>query len=181
MHALRRRHRVVKCRRSLEGRQRAVAVQLARAPEEVRRIQVAERKIGVRHRGFSAALAIGDRPRHRPGAARPDLQRAGSADMADRPTAGTERDDIEALQRDALTGHGASTPQRRLAILHPRDVGRGAADIEGDEVVAQAPFSQRDTGRDPARRPRQRGAGGGRAASTGATPPCDRMTNTGPA
>ncbi len=80
--------------------------------------------------------------------------------MADRPAARAERHDIEALQRDALARHVAPAAERGLALLHQRDVGGGAADVEGDEILPQPARRQRHARGDTARRARQRRAGG---------------------
>ncbi len=71
--------------------------------------------------------------------------------MADRAATGAERDDVEAFQRDALSSNGAATAKGGLALQDQRDIGGGAADIEGDEVVPHAALRQSDTGRDAAR------------------------------
>ena len=122
-----------------------------RATEEVVLVEIAQYEIGIRHRGFCAALAIGDGPRNGSGATRADLQCAAGPDMADRAATGAERDDVEAFQRDALPSHGAATAKCGLAIQNQRDISGGAADIEGDEVLPHAALRQRYTGRDAAR------------------------------
>jgi hypothetical protein len=71
--------------------------------------------------------------------------------MADRAATGAERHDVEAFQRDALPSYSAATAKCGLAIQDQRDIGGGAADIEGDEVLPHAALRQSDAGRDAAR------------------------------
>ena len=149
MHARRRRHGI-QPKLGAEARKGAFCrrhIQLALAAQKIRGIQIAQHQIGIRHRRFCAALPISRRPRHRAGAARTNLQRTARADMADGTTTRAKRHDIQAFKRNALTGHIAATAKRGIAFLNQRNIGGGAADIEGDQILPEAAFCQRHTSR----------------------------------
>ena len=67
--------------------------------------------------------------------------------MADGTTARAKRHDIQAFKRDAFAGYIAATAKRRIAFLDQRDIGGGAADIEGDQILPEAAFRKRHTSR----------------------------------
>ena len=116
------------------------AIEARAAAEEVVGIEEAEHEVGVGHRRFDAAAAIAGRARLRAGALGPDMEHAAVVDARNRAAAGADAGDVQALQRHALAGDAPVRRDRRLAADHERDVGRGAAHVEGNEVaVAQQP------------------------------------------
>ncbi len=129
------------------------------AAQEVAAVEPAQHDIGVGHRRPRAAMAIGGRSRHGAGRARPDLEGAGLVDEGDRAAAGADR-----MHVDHRHHHGEArdpgVARRRLAEAafgDDADIGRGAADIEGDEV-APARQAARPVAADHAgRRARQQG------------------------
>src|SRR5882724_1892234 len=64
------------------------AVELHLAAEEIVGVEKSEDEVGVGHRRPRAAAPVGDRPRYRPGAARPDLEEPELADLGDAAAAG---------------------------------------------------------------------------------------------
>ena len=107
------------------------------AAQEVLRIEPAQHDIGVGHGGPGAAAAVGGRAGHGAGRARADLEGAGLVEMGDRAAAGTDRVHVDhrhhhGKARDPGVARGGFS---EAAFGHDADVGRGAADIEGDEVA----------------------------------------------
>ena len=62
------------------------------------------------------------------------MEDAARIDRRDRAAAGREACDVEAAQRNALPGQTAVGRQRDAAIGNQRNIGRGAAHVEGDEI-----------------------------------------------
>ena len=132
------------------------------AAQEVAAVEAAQHDVGVGHGGAVAAAAVGGRSRHGAGRARPDLEGAGLVDEGDRAAAGADR-----VHVDHRHQHGEArdpgVARRRLAeaaLRHDADVGRGAADVEGDEV-APARQAARPVAADHAgRRTREQGEHG---------------------
>ena len=90
------------------------------------------------------------------------MQDAAGVDPRDRAAAGADAGDVEAVQRDAVAADLAVHDQRRLAVRHQADVGRGAAHVERDQIPALLPSKagrQGPAAGDPAGRSRQHGAG----------------------
>ena len=64
------------------------------------------------------------------------MQDAAGIDTADRPAAGAETDDVEAVQCETMAADAAAADQSRLAVDDQADVGAGAAHVERDQVAA---------------------------------------------
>ena len=141
------------------ARSAAAQIEPPVAAEEIVRIEIAEDEVGVGHGCVGAALAVAGRPRHRAGAFRPDMQDAAGIDPRDRAAAGADARDVEAVQRDAVAADLAVHDQRRRAVHHQADVGRGAAHVERDQVFGPDQARGIDAAGDPAGRSRQHGAG----------------------
>jgi hypothetical protein len=88
----------------------------------------------IRDRRFAAAPAIGDRPGLRPGAFRSDHQRACAGEARDRAAAGTNRHQVDHGETDRPAADAAIGGEPGLAPVDQGNVGRGAADIDADEV-----------------------------------------------
>jgi hypothetical protein len=140
------------------GALRRPAVERLAPAQEIAGVEQAEHEVGVRHRGLGAAGAVAGGAGDRAGAARAHLERAAWAEMRDRAAAGAECHDVEAVQRDALARHVAPAAERGLAFRDQRDVGGGAAHVEGDEVGGDAARGQRHRRRDAAGGAGERGA-----------------------
>ena len=84
-----------------------------------------------------AAAAVGGRPRHGAGRARPDLEGAGLVDEGDRAAAGADRVHVDHRHQhgEARDPGVARGRLAEAALRHDADIGRGAADVEGDEVA----------------------------------------------
>ncbi len=91
--------------------------------------------MGVGDGGLAAAFAVAGRPRIGAGALRADPQHAAVVDPGDRAAARADRDDVEDGRADRQPVDLAFRGERRLSVLHQADVGRGAAHVEGDEVL----------------------------------------------
>src|SRR4029079_18973985 len=98
-------------------------------------IEKAEDEVGVRHRRLDASVAVTGRTRLRTGALGYDVQHAAEVDARDGAPAGADGGDVQALQRHPLAGNAPIRSNRRLPAYHQRDVGRGAAHVEGNEIA----------------------------------------------
>ena len=111
------------------------AVELEVAAEALHRRQVAEHDVRVRHRRFRAAAAVGRRSRVCARGLRADAQRLGQfRHMRDRAAAGADRADVDRGGAHRHVADRRLAPQARHAIADERDVGRGAADVDGQQV-----------------------------------------------
>src|SRR5205085_5821989 len=90
---------------------------------------------GVRYRRLHVPQAIAHRPRNRSRAARADLEMATGIKPGDRAAAGPDRVDVEHWRLDGIALQVHLTGQPGTAALDQRHVGRGAAHIEGNDVV----------------------------------------------
>ena len=117
--------------RGLGGRR----IELRAAAQKMRRIEIAKYQVGIRHRRIVAAMAVTRGPGHRAGALRADMQDAAVIDTAYRSAAGAETDDVEAVQREAMSADAATADQGWLAIDDQADIGAGAAHVERDQIV----------------------------------------------
>src|SRR5262245_49425720 len=88
----------------------------------------------VRHRRLAAAAAITDRSRLRAGALRPHHQDTGVADAGDRAPTGADRDHVDHGQTDRPTPNAAAGGEAWRAAADEGDVGRGAADVDANEI-----------------------------------------------
>ena len=91
--------------------------------------------MGVGRGGLGAALAVAGRAGIGAGALRADAQHAAVVDPGDRAAARADRDDVEHRRADRQAVDLAFRGERGPSVLHQADVGRGAAHVEGDEVV----------------------------------------------
>ena len=139
------------------ARSAAAEIEPAVAAEKIFRVEIAEHEIGVGHGGAGTALAVTGRSRQRPGAFRPDMQDAAGIDPRDRAAAGADARNVQAVQRDAVAADFAVHDQRRLAVRHQADIGRGAAHVERDQVLYPDQAGGMDAAGDPAGRSRQHG------------------------
>jgi hypothetical protein len=97
-----------------------------------------ENEIGVGHRRLGAASAIGRRPGIGSGTTRADAKSAGSINIGDRAAAGADRVDIDHRRqhRVAADPRVAGGSLGKTPVDDDADIGRGAADIEGDQPIA---------------------------------------------
>jgi hypothetical protein len=91
--------------------------------KEIAWIEIAQHEIGIGDRGGCSAEPIAGRPGIGACTLRPDRQQTRTVNVADRAAAGSERDDIEARQRDPCVGDSLAAGQGRLPVAHKRDVG----------------------------------------------------------
>src|SRR5205085_6337384 len=99
---------------TVDGALGQALVETARAAEKIRRVEIAEHKVGVGDGWLGAALAVAGRPRRGAGAFRPDMQDAAGINPSDRAAAGADRGDVEAAQRDPVAGDLTVHGERRL-------------------------------------------------------------------
>ena len=153
-------------------RVRRLDIEREAAAEQVGR-QVPERQMRVRDGRLDAAAAVADRARLGAGALRPDDQRAGLRDARDRAAARPDRDDVDHGQADRPAADAAVGGEARLAAVDQGDVGRGAADVDADEVLRARRWRRRSPRRRrrppgrtaPSRPARAHGARAGDAAA----------------
>src|SRR5262249_56136840 len=105
------------------------------ASEKIVRIEEAKHKVGIRHRGFGAAAAIASGTRLSAGPLGPYMQHAAVVDARNRPATSADAGDIEALQRHALARDAPVGSDRGLTSDNERDICRGAAHVERNEVA----------------------------------------------
>ena len=142
-----------------------IEIELDLAADQRRR-QAAERDRGVGDGRLGAALAVADRAGIGAGALRADLELAVGVGPGDRAAAGADGDDVEhrRLHRIALDHRGRGV--HRLVVLDDRHVGRGAADVDGEDVPVAGELGHVDRAEDAGGRPGEqhghRPLGGGR-------------------
>src|SRR3954447_23530717 len=113
---------------------RCRSVELHTAAEEILRIDVAEHQVSVRHRRSSAAEPVAGRTGLGAGTLRADMQHPASVHPGDRAAPGADGADVNHRHLDRYTpfdleGGGETL----LAADHRRDIGGGAAHVDGDE------------------------------------------------
>ncbi len=106
------------------------------AAEEIVGVDPAQHEVGIGHRRLAAAAAVAGGAGLGAGALRADLEHAALVDPGDRAAASTDRADVDHRDLDRhtpldLEGGGEAL----LAADHRRDVGRGAAHVDRDQVV----------------------------------------------
>src|SRR5215218_439199 len=99
---------------------------------------------------------------HGAGRARPDLEGAGLVDEGDRAAAGADRVHVDHRHqhgeaRDPGVARGGLA---EAALRHDADVGRGAADVEGDEVASTRQAARPVAADHAGRRAREQGEHG---------------------
>ena len=113
---------------------RRVDVERHLAADQVGR-EVAEHDVGVGHGRLGPALAVGGGPGLGARGLRADAQRAGELrDVRDRAAAGADGVHVDARDLDPELADRGLAADRRLARLAQRDVGRGAAHVERQDV-----------------------------------------------
>ena len=110
------------------------------AAEELLGVEPAQHHLRIGHRRLGAALAVAGRAGIRAGRARADAERVARVDIGDRAAAGADRVDIDHRhQHRQLRDLGiARVLDPQLAVLDHADVGGGAADVDGDDVLRAA-------------------------------------------
>ena len=144
---------------AVDGDLRRGAIEPRLAAEEALGIEKAEDEIGVGDRRLGAAAPVAGGAGSRARALGPDVQHAAGIDARDRAAAGADAGDVDALQGDALAGEAAVGGDRRLAADDERDVGRGAAHVERDEVAVADDARRILAAGDAARGAREHAAG----------------------
>ena len=107
------------------------------APAEQFCRQMAEHHMGIGHRRLGPAMPIGRRSRSCASALRTDGQRA-IGDLRDRTAACADRHHVDHGKRQRPFADAAMLGQPDLAILDQADIGAGAADIDGDDILDAA-------------------------------------------
>jgi hypothetical protein len=120
------------------ARRAAVASSRIAPPRKFSESSRPENEIGVGHRRLGAASAIGRRPGIGSGTTRADAKSAGSINIGDRAAAGADRVDIDHRRqhRVAADPRVAGGSLGKTPVDDDADIGRGAADIEGDQAIA---------------------------------------------
>ena len=113
---------------------REILVDRHAAAEQIARVERLQHDIGVGDGRLGIAFAVADRTGIGAGAARTHLQEPATVDIGNRAAAGTDGMNVEHRRLDRVAVHDRFGGEPRLAGLQQRDVGRGAAHVEGDEV-----------------------------------------------
>ena len=119
---------------SVDGPARGQVVEPHLATEEMRAVEAAERKVGIRHRRFGAALAVADGARHGARALGADAQGLSGTDTGDGPAAGADRPDLDHRHADGQAVDLALGDDFQSVVAHEGDVVAGAAHVDADEV-----------------------------------------------
>ena len=98
-------------------------------------IETAEQHVGVGDRRLLAAARIANRPWVGACAARPNLQEAAIVDPRDAAAAGADRVDVDHRKAYRIARNLTLARDERCRFLDQADIGRGAADIEGDQIA----------------------------------------------
>ena len=144
-------------RKLLERRLRRRGVERHVAPEQTLRADQPEQQVGVGDRRQLAAAPVAGRARHRPGAARPDLEAAAAVEPADAAAAGADRLHVEreGARRDAPAQLDLRA-EAELVVPDQRDVRARAAHVHRDRVAAAEPPGDGPSGQHAGRRPGER-------------------------
>ena len=99
-------------------------------------IETAQDDLGVGDGRLLSAAAIAGGPGLRSGRSRPDIERARLVDEGDRAAARPDGDQVDHRREDGIAGDIgiALVHDLQRAARNGRDVGRGAADVDGDDV-----------------------------------------------
>ena len=117
---------------------------------------MAEDDVRVGHRRLGAAAAVRRGTGIRARGLRPDAKRLGQLrHVRDRAAARTDGVDVDRRHLDAEVTDRGLAPDRRLAVLTERDVGRRAAHVEGEDVVEPRLAGDVERAGDAARRARE--------------------------
>ncbi len=108
--------------------------------------------------GAVPAAAVAGRPRVGAGAPRPDAERPARVAPDDRAAAGTHGVDVDHRKTDRDARHLPSLAALRLSAGDEADVGRGAAHVERDRVLAAGERGDPLRAHDPCRPGRRRGS-----------------------
>ena len=107
------------------------------------RINSSQDDIGVGDSGLDAACAVARGPGFSAGAPRPDAQHAASVDPGDRAAARADRANVEHRDLDRQAPFDLEGGGEALLLVEDRgDIGRGAAHVEGHEVVDAAELGE---------------------------------------
>src|SRR5262245_30537359 len=137
---------------AVDGCFRRATIEARTATKEIVRVEKPEDEIGICHRGVAAAAAIARRARPGAGTLGPNMQHAAVVDTCNRPAPSTDAGDVEALQRHALASNAPVGRNGGLTADNERDIGRGAAHVERNEVtMAQQAGSVLAAGNAPGR------------------------------
>ena len=145
--------------RPADGAPRGSGVEPHRAAEKIFGIEPAEHEIGVGHGRLGAAPAIGGRARVGAGAARADAKGAAAVDIGDRAAAGADRVDVDHRRQHRIAADPGVAGGRlgKTPVDDDADIGRGAADIEGDQPIASGQRAAPGAAEDARSRPREQG------------------------
>ncbi len=141
-------------------------------------IEIAKHDVGVGDGRGDAAIAVTGRSRHRARAFRADMKRAAGIDAGDRAAAGRDTRNVEATQRDALSGQHTVGGQRGL---RPSEISEMSVLVppmsNGTRSAMPSSSAQRRPPETPPAGPDSTVPAASReASSTGAMPPCDSTT-----
>ena len=115
---------------------RAFQIESEVSTQKALRLQSAEKQIGIRHRGLSAA-AVADRAGIGSGGFGPDAERAGGVEAGDGTSARAHGVNVEHGHADGQAGNLGLAAGAGLTV-HQRDIGGSSAHIERDDAVEAA-------------------------------------------
>ena len=134
-------------------------VRLDLATDEIAGIDSRQHQVGIRGRRLHAAPAIGHRPRHGPGAARPDVQLGVLIHPSNAAAAVADLHDVHNGRHDRIASRKPTALDHVLAgdfhpvVIDEGALRRGAADVEGDDVRFANQLAQGCRTENAARRP----------------------------
>src|SRR2546430_5643402 len=111
-----------------------VPIEPYRVGERMLGVEPSQRQACVRDRGSVAAPTVTRRTRDRPGALRPDLERAAGIDARDAPAAGAHRLDQDGGQRKGKPRDRSAAVAERGPAGHEARVGTRATHVERQQV-----------------------------------------------
>ena len=142
-----------------DGVPRRLGVELHGAAEEAVGIEAAQHHIRVGHRRLRSAPAVACRSWHGTGRLWSDAEGAGAVAMGDRTAAGPDGVDVDHRHQNGKTADPGVARGRlgETAVDDDTDIGRGAADIEGDQPVAPGQRAAPGTAEHAGSRSREQG------------------------
>ena len=142
-----------------DGRAGCIRVERHRAAEEVVAVEPAEHHVGIGHGRLDAAVSVGGGAGDRARALGTDPEPSAPIDAGDGAAAGPDRVDIDHRHEDRVPGDPriARGRLRETAFVDDADVGRGAAHVEGDELVPPGELARPSAAEYPGRGPPRAG------------------------
>src|SRR5215469_822484 len=119
------------CREAIDCCPSEITAHRHATAEQVCRVEGLQDDVGIGYGWLVISAVVAGRPRIGTGAARTDLEQSAAVHNRDRTTAGADRMDVEHWGFNRIAVDDRLPREPRLAPLQQRDIGGGAAHVEG--------------------------------------------------